>query len=357
MSQGQFFPFTTAAPTPLSPGLTGYPPAGCAIRYEKTATGHLWTLPPSGKRGWQNPEWIALPLAAAFPIAHFWNRGPQLDWTPVLFFLPVAAILFAKIYTLHRKRNTQYRIALDDQRLTFSSQWRGRTKEQSLALAKLESVEQTSLSRQNGSDIVGIELKASDGRIRFGEWLTPKEKSWLVAEFNEAAWPMTKTTAPIPPTPTIRQESFSLLAPQSNRYPGSVILSLIGTLFIALALFAVKGDRTFQFVFGGMGGLALLSGLRAFVSHFRDRDTEQRIDGSSSHLVLRKTRKGLPLSEETFPRESFLEIRAVPSGPNSAQGFANLELLLSDRTIVLAQWLKPAEAIPFVEQVNQAMGR
>jgi len=340
-------------------GLTGYPPHGSSIRYEKTTTGHLWNLQPTRKPAWRTREWIVLPVIAAIMAGQFFAHGSHPGWMPALFLVPVSIIVFAQLRNLHRKRNTLYRIAIDDARVAFSSQWRGQTEAQSLARAELKTIEQTPSYRRNGKTVVHIELEGNGRTLRFGDWLPSEEKAWLVAEFNEAAWPRAKAPVSAPPASEHRQ-SFSLLCPRDNRHPGSVMAALIGALFVGLALFAIKHDRTFQAVFGGLGALACACGLNGFVSHFRNRDVEQRLEGTGSHLILRKNRKGQLLNEQIFPWESVLDLRASQAAQTdqaNQTSFLNLELLTIDRSIVLAQWLKPAEAIAFVEQANQAMGR
>jgi uncharacterized membrane protein len=349
----------------LSPGAkrgrAGSPPPNTRIQREAIGSTVVWDVPPSGKSGglvvfgWIWTTFIAVLTSLVLYGLLFGTPGD--GWPVILFLIPFWSVGIGLLYVGYRMKNARHKIVIGDGTVTIAREWRGKMKKKSLPLAGLEAIHQTVFYSKNYTPVYGIELKGKDGKLRFGSSLEEAEKAWLVAEFKEAVWPSRKaetveTKAPAEPT---RQESFSLLLPRTNMLMTSVPAVAVGAIFVAVAFFVIKDDFVFRAFFGGMGVLVGLIGLGGLVSYFRNRDTEQRLEGTRTHLFLRKSRKGLTLSEQTFPRESFRDIRAIQSGHVNHQPRFKVELLAGGRALPLAQWLKPEDAEAFVEAVKQAM--
>jgi hypothetical protein len=355
----------------LSPGRigrAGSPPAGTRIQRETIGSATVWDIPPSGKSGGLvGFGWVWTTFIAVFTSFVLYgllfgtpskNNGPFAELFVFLFLIPFWAVGIGLLYAGYRMKNARHRVVIDGDKVTLTREWRGNAKKSSLPLAGLKTIEQTVFYSKNYTPVYGIELKGKDGKLRFGSSLEEAEKAWLVAEFKEAVWPAPKRETPDGKASAepIRQESFSILLPRSNMLAGSVIATLMGTAFVGFAVFVIKADLVIRTIFGGMGALVSLFSLAGIVSHFRNRDTEQRLEGTRTHLILRKTRKGLTLSEQTFPRESFLDIRATQTGHVNHQPRFKIELLAGGRSTALAKWLKPEDADAFIHAVKQAMG-
>jgi hypothetical protein len=364
-SASEWVPANLSAPASRA----GVPPGGTRIQRETLGATVVWDIPPSGKSGgliafgWVWTTFIAFFTSLVLYSFLFGTPGKDNGPLGFLFLIPFWVVGLGMLHIGYRMKNARHKVVIGDGKVTLTREWRGKVKKKSLPLAELETIHQTVFYSKNYTPVYGIELKCRRGKLRFGSSLKETDKAWLVAEFKAAVWPEAGAEAPAEGTTSPARPSsspnFAIPLPNSRVALGiGIFFSFAG--IASLAAFIVLKDSFFKMLPAGIlyagASLELLIGLAILIPYFRNRGIARSLDGTPSHLVLRKFRKGLTLSEETFPRDSFLDVRTRQTGHVNNEPRFTVELLAGGRATVLARWLKPAEAETLVETVKRMIG-
>ncbi|MCB1227244.1 MAG: hypothetical protein KDK99_15610 [Verrucomicrobiales bacterium] len=107
--------------------------------------------------------------------------SPWMIWLFPGFFI---AIGIGLLYAGLRMSWTEHWLLVTDTHLVHQLQFLGRGKRKSFARAGVRSVELVVFYGQNYKPVYGIEIRAAEGKIRFGSSLTMDEKAWLCGEIR-----------------------------------------------------------------------------------------------------------------------------------------------------------------------------
>lgn len=369
------------------------PPADTRITKENGVGTRIWNIPASGGAGgliafgWIWSIIIGVMLSLIL-IGGALGKGEIMEKPATFmralqampFMLPFIAVGAGMLYFGYRSRMARHKVEIGAGRIVLTRDWLGK-KEKSLLLADVESIELVVFYSQNYKPVHGIEIKGKSGKLRFGSSLKEEEKAWLAADFKRTVWPGTakivtdSAFASVKPVEGNGTKPFSVVLPKSFGVKGfGIQLTMMGIIFLVVGFWVIPGrigtdsvhdgglfDTVFSFFRGGfqviwclMSSALFLGGVTCLTAWIRGRDVEVRLEGDEHQLALRKMRKGLLLSERTYPREEFRGIRTSNAGQMNGRAMMKIELLLGNRVEKIAGWLEENKANEVVAEVKRA---
>lgn len=376
-------------------GRADQPPADTRITMESGVGTRIWNIPASGQSGgflvfgWIWSIFVGGMFILALTMGAM-GKG-KINDEPATFIgalqmvpymLPFIAVGAGMLYFGYRSKKASHKVEIGAGRIVLTRDWLGK-KEKFLLLADVESIEQVVFYSQNYQPVRGLEIKGKAGKLRFGSSLKEEEKAWLVADFKRTVWPeaakvVSGAAYPQEETEVGGTKPFSVVLPKSSGWKNlGLPLTMIGVVFLVFGFFMNRDqcagsshasgfadvfDVVFSLLNGGFRLIWCLISIGMFVGGvgcltkaIRDRGVEIRLEGDERQLALRKTRKGLPLSEQVFPREEFRGIRASNAGQMNGRTMMKIELLLGNRVEKIAGWLEESRASAVVAEIKRAM--
>jgi len=173
------------------PGPVAQPPGTRIERKPVSDMELLFYIPASGRWGgmlffavfWNAISWTIFP---AFLLGESHSHIP---WVAALFTGLFPLIGVGMAYAALRTRFAVHLLYLGPDRIRLQRQLFGRKKNFDLTTSRVESVQKMEFYQQNYQPVYGVEIKATDGKIRFGSALTEAEKNWLCWEIREFVKP------------------------------------------------------------------------------------------------------------------------------------------------------------------------
>jgi len=364
-------------------GRVGEPPAGTRIRVSGDGSGgKVWAIPASGKFGFFmlfSLFWLSITaiVSGGFLITFLSGgkiEGNMPEWLLIPFFGIFWAVGLGTLYTGLRNMLASHTVTVSGGRLALRRVMLGRVSEKSLSCAGITTLAQREFYQQNYQPVYGIEIKGTEGKIRFGTTLEETEKAWLVAELTEAALPKPAShasggavgvvggvLAPMKVGGAMRTEPFSAVIPglgMRGFWLGLTFVLVAGG-FVALAFTVMSRDSWIGFrgIWLVFNSLFISFGLGMLGQALLDRGKERRIEGNATEISIRTYRNGLILKDKSFPRRDVMDIRASVSGSSNSTTMKRVELIVGDRAEKLASWIDAGEADALVRQVREVMGR
>ena len=382
-------------PNEWRPNSTGIPtahpdqiPAGTRIQREGTGTYEcIWHIPASGKFGFFlffGLFWTAITaaLSSAFLFSSPTDPQDTQPWFIYPFFTVFWAVGLGMLYAAIQNKYAHHRITVTRDLVTLRREMFGRVKEKSLITSQITSVAQVEFYQQNYQPVYGVEIRGTNGKLRFGTTLQDAEKAWLVADIKRAVFGDSEAAATASRSPEViaaqRQSSFSF--PLPPRYKGQWILSVI-FLIISLSLIGVavfnnpdlfeqaeKGEdrvtTVIQGVFGLFNSVQVIFGLvfggislLIIFSTWSSRNKEVRLEGDEIQVALRTYRHGRVIKEQSFPRLSVSDIRATHSGDVNGKPVKRIDLIVDGKAHKITYWTENDIADTWVADVKRALGK
>lgn len=368
-------------------GRPGPPPATSRITREVDAAGRtVWNIPASGKSGglmlfailW---TCITAVVSGGFLLA-FLSGGMKKsgnfpDWAILPFFGIFWAVGLGMFYAAFRNKYARHRLSADRDSITLRREFFGNARERSLPAGSIKSVAQVTFYQQNYEPVLGIEIKGSHGKLRFGSILTAEEKAWLVADIQHVLFGSSRTPAGVAVSPPVKQAVFSIAVPESTTpaWPLAVILSVTGTVGLCFAIgFLQKSKdaparqvsgvfRAVDTIFNQFPVMMLLSsGVIALIGWYMlirligARGQETRIEGSDSEIAIRRQSHGRTIRERAFPRSSVTGIRSFVTGSTNTTVMKRVELIVGEKAEPVTRWAEGTRADALAAEVRQALG-
>ena len=370
-------------------GKADEPPASTKIIREDDSAGTVsWTIPASAKSGglmffaafWCGITGV-LTLGAVF--ARWEGGGPPPAFPLVLFFALFWTVGIGMAYAACRSKYARHRLAANRDTVTLRRMLFGRTTERSLPTPSVQNIEAVEFYQSNYQPVHGIEIRGSQGKLRFGSMLTEQEKAWLVADLKRVVLgsaPETELAAAGRSAPAGRRAEFISvllpLAPKRWLGPGLTLL-VIGIAFILVGIFAIDPqiaerarpssegnaiDLVFGFVFGGFrvmwigsASLFAVAGVVMLIRYSRTRNQQTRLEGTREEIVLRTTNAGRIFERREFPKGDVLDVRASVVGSSNGKPMKRIELLIGGKAHLLGRWFDGEKADAFVAEARRAL--
>lgn len=277
----------------------------------------------------------------------------------ILFTAPFWAVGFGMLYTAIRSKYATHFIAVDDQFVRMSRVLFKRTSRKTMSRQSITSVTVQVFYTQNYQPVSGVEIRGSEGKIRFGTTLSEAEKHWLVADFQRTISPgrtVAETSAPIE---IGRQpvENFTVDFP-----PTRLLTTLFGPLvgigvtagFLAIGIFLLGDSGIFQWLWLGVNSLfavVVVFGLRAaFVNLHRTI----RVIGERSEIRIQEIRHNCVFSEKSLPRTPVTVARKFPAHQNDPSN-VKIEILSDQRVFPVVSAYPDAKAEEPFGQLLEAL--
>lgn len=364
-------------------GRAGEPPAGTKIRVSGDgAGGKAWEIPASGRFGFFmvfSLIWLAITalVSGGFLLAFLSGgeiEGDMPGWVMIPFFGVFWAVGLGTLYVGLRNMLARHTITVGGGHITMRREMLGRVSLKSMACAGITTIAEREFYQQNYQPVYGIEIKAADGKIRFGTTLSEEEKAWLVADLREAALPKPEqkrndgaggviggVLAPMKVGGAARTEPFSFVIPGTGKQGiwVGLVFALVGGGFASLAFTVMEKESWIGFrgIWAVFSSFFALIGLGFFFSNLLNYGKERRIEGNATEVSVRTYRNGLILKDISFPRREVTDIRASLSGSSNSTPMKRLDLIVGDRAEKLASWIDGDEADALVGKVREALGR
>lgn len=376
-------------------GFADRPPVGTKIRRETIAPDHvIWHIPAVGKFGFFlffAIFWLLITglVSGGFLLAILSGgeiEGNMPEWLLIPFFGIFWAVGLGMLYAAFRQKYMKHTVTFGNGNVTLRRELFGKTREKSLLKTSVSSIVQKEFYQQNYKPIYGIEIRGSDGKLRFGSALTAEEKAWLVADFRkvlegdkvpESIATSGAASGGLAPMQVGQRKSvFSVTIPKPgvSALIGSLIFAIFGIGFVCAGIFLIEGEsspadsesggwlpflmangfRTFWIMFSS---IFVFAGLGMSYSTLKGMRKDRRIEGNEAEISLRTYRNGLVMEDRSFPRSQVFDIRATQSGSSNGNAMKRVELIIGDKTEKIASWMDGDAADQLVEEVRAALGR
>ncbi len=373
-------------------GRAGSPPPETRISRENVPDSIAWHIPAHGKFGFFlffGTLWtlITAVVSGGFLFAFLTGgeiKGNMPEWVLIPFFGLFWAIGLSFLYLGVRQKWMTHRLTVANGKLVLRREMFGRSKEKSLMISGIHSIEQKEFYQQNNQSVYGIEIKGARGKLRFGSALDAAEKAWLVADLREVVFGPTKpdraALSDDASSSSATGDVFSVEIPHSRNHlwPFAIILGVTGAVGLVISMTLLndrwegggKGApdiaRTFSRIFNSLGHgmsvvfflmaiIMLLSGVALFTFLIRNRGSVRKLEGNSLEIAIRTYRHNLIWKEKTYPRGQITDIRASQSGNSGAKVMKRLELIAGDEVVKVASWVDGAAADALIEQVRPCL--
>lgn len=176
---------------PAASGEAALPlPATSGISHTTGPDGITWSLRRTGKSTGLLPFGIVWLLLTGFFSFGIWfgkSGTDSMPWFVRLIFgglFPLIGIVM--IYLGLRLKYARHRISLRDGVLSLERELFGFRKIKSLPQSTLQRVEQKAFYTSNYQPVFGLEIAGTEGKLRFGTGLSPKDKTWLEHDLRRA---------------------------------------------------------------------------------------------------------------------------------------------------------------------------
>ena len=378
-------------------GFANQPPVGTKIRRETVGSDSvIWHIPAVGKFGFFMffaVFWLLITgaVSGGFLITFLTGgkiEGNMPNWGIIPFFGLFWAVGLGMLYVAFRQKYMRHTITFGSDRITLRKEMFGKSSEKSLAKSSIAAVSQKEFYQQNYKPIYGIEIRGTDGKLRFGSALTADEKAWLVADFNQVldggknSSSQHETDAPAGTLAPIkvgnRKSVFSVSIPKPgmSAVVGSLVFAIIGVSFVCVGIFLIDGepmpdDRSggaitwihsllangFRTVWTLISSVFAVIGLGMTFSTLREMNKDRRVVGSESEISIRTYRKGLVSDQKSFPREQVHDIRGTESGKSNGSSMKRVELIIGNQTEKIASWIDGDLADQLIREVREALGK
>ena len=380
-------------------GFADKPPVGTKIRRETIGDNQvIWHIPAVGKFGFFlffSVLWLSITGLVSGGFLFTYITGGKIEgdgpkWLMIPFFGLFWAVGLGTLYAAFRQKYLKHTVTFGGDRITLRKDMFGRTSEKSLAKSSVSSVLQKEFYQQNYKPIYGIEIRGSDGKLRFGSALSGEDKAWLVADFNQVlaggkkleSGPKTAdaTRGLAPMKLGVPKSVFSIPIPKpsASSVVGSLIFAVIGIAFVYLGIFVIEGDSIpkeqqgkhgafewffflmangFRTVWTLFSSVFAVIGIGMTYSTIRTMGKDRRIEGNEEEVSIRTYRKGLTLENLSFPRNSVHDIRATHSGSSNGKAMKRVELVVGNKTEKIANWMDGDMADQLIEKVRTELGK
>ncbi len=372
-------------------GRADQPPAGTRIRRENVADSIAWHIPAHGKFGsslFFGLFWcfVTAVLSGAFLVG-FLTNGKAREEMPIWLLIPFFGVFWtiglAMLYGSARRKWMTHRLTVGSDEVVMRQEMFGRSKERSLPISEIRSIEQKEFYQQNNRSMYGIEIKGTRGKLRFSSALDASEKAWLVADLREVIFgPPKPVRAVVPePRPVLNHlGTFSVEIPHARKHlwPLAIVSVLMGAVFLVFSMTLLKEPwemgnkedplmvRVFDGIFNVVGhsmqavifllGLVFVIGGSVFIVHFiRSRGSVKKLEGNSLEIAIRTYRHNLVWKEKAYPRSQITDIRASESGSSGTTVMKRIELIVGDEVVNVASWIDGDAADALVAQVRSCL--
>jgi hypothetical protein len=136
-------------------------------------------------------------------------------WVLGIFVSVFVAIGLGTFFAGLRMAFTSYDLTIANGHLTYSQHLFGGSKHITVSLNSIQSVELTEFYQQNYRPVHGIEIRSSEGKIRFGSQLSVPEKQVLTAQLKAALLPQPFSPVTAASTATAPSASTPQLSPST----------------------------------------------------------------------------------------------------------------------------------------------
>ena len=261
------------------------------------------------------------------------------EWALIPFFAVFYVIGFGFLYAGLREKYQRQRLTIGGGKVTLSKQMFGKSKEKSLSSGTLTFVSKKEFYKQNYQPVYGIEIKGSNGKLRFGSIITTEERAWLLADMKKTLAVENKgqsatAVALITPMKGPRPKSIFSVAVAPPKRP-----ALVASLCVSA--FAIG------FVCIGIG---------MTVSTVRAMNRDLRIEGNDAEISIRSYRRGLIVKNRSFPRRKVTDIRTSNSGHINGKVRKRVELIVGDKAEEIVNWIDGEQADVIAEELRSALG-
>lgn len=385
-------------------GWADRPPADNRIRREEKTDGSLvWYIPAGGTFGGFllfGLFWTAITavVSGGFTFAFlFGTPGEDADKVPPWVLFPILIVFFGifwviglgMLFIAARNKWEQIRLRVTGDEVILSRKLFGWLRHKRIRRDAVREVSAEEFYRSNERPVYGVRIGSGKAKLKFGTMLRNDEKGWIAADLRRvllgeqpvrrAPAATTATGETLPRQPSSRAFSVVLPTARKHLWPMAVLLTIIGLVFIGVGIFLIDGKgstspanddpafvRVFDFVFDlltqGFRTIWLLAstamaggGIWLWAHLFRSRRIERRLEGDSTTVALRKYRRGLVLSEQTWPRGDIKAVRSTSSGHSNGKPMKKISLLAGEKEITLAWWVDADAADAVVDQATAAL--
>ncbi len=317
------------------------PPSGTKIVRLTPAPGIIgWQVPRSGKGGgllFFAIAWLAF-IAIFTTMTLLPNSDdPGASLFMTLFTIPFWAVGIGLLYAALRAKYATHFIAVDDQAVRMSRVFFGRTSRKTLSRQTLTSAAVQVFHTQNYQPVYGVEVRGSDGKIRFGTTLTEAEKHWLVADLKRTIWPERKALEPSSPVETVRTPTPNFTvdfppAPLLTMLGGSLIGAVVVIGFLAIGIFLLGDSGFFRWLWLGLNSLFAVLIAWGIKSAVVNSQRTIRVIGGRSEIRVQEIRYDRMVSEKTLVRTPDTVARKFPAHQQDPSR-VNVELLGDDQVL------------------------
>jgi|GEM_PF-1365537 len=351
-----------SVPLPADPDIP--PPGTKIVRRTLDANTIAWELPPSGKSAGLlafASLWLAFVTFWTFGalIAASSTNDPQ-SWLFPAFSIPFWAVGLWMLYYGLRTKFAKHLFLIEAREIIMVRSLFGRKKRKALQRASLKWVQKKEFSQQNYTPVYGVEIRGEDGKLRFGTSLSEDEKDWLVADMKRVLWPPDPTPDPHP-NPEANSEPDSLNGlveaaahPRSSRsqlfevtFPpapsatstlGLIFGFLIGGLFLAVGIFALRDPDFFRLLWLVVVSFFALPMIAVAVSTWRNRNRIIRVRGDRGEVQVAILRNGEVLEDKHMPRRGSITVHSYNTGQVNGAPRVRIELLGENQVLPIAKW-------------------
>ena len=371
------------------------PPIGTKIRESDDGMGGtVWEIPASKKFNFFlffALFWLGITAAVSGGFIFALIDGAEIEgnfptWG-IIPFLSIFWIIGLVMLNLGlRQMLAKHKITVSGGRLIYRQEMIGLSKVKTLSCHGMKSVERKEFYQQNYTPVYGIEIKGTEGKIRFGSILKDDEKLWLVAAIRQAVFgkpEQSEASAPDAETlgtikvggGQLKGLAFSEVVPNQSRttlLSGLICAAIgLGLLFVGIKLIggeplpAREDGKTYIFnlvfwIFDSgflviwiiITSIFAIAGIGMALSALRNRGGEQRIEGNSSEISIRTYKRGFIAKDESFPRSDVTDIRASASGSLNGKPMKRVELIIGDKAKNIARWMDGEKADELVKQIR-----
>lgn len=368
----EFVMSTSSAPT----GKVGHPPAETKIVRRKLPTGGIaFTIPASGRSGGLLPFgilWTAITALATIPFVITTLSGKAtMDFSGPPWLATLGTILFfglfwgiglGMLYFGLRAKHAVHVIRLEHGTIDYVRGFAGRRHHTQFPFEDVESIAAKAFYERNYHPVIGIEIRGTKKKVRFGTSLTDAEKGWLVAECNALVFPkpaFQERATDERPRSRPRHGFERILAPERNRL-SDFITTTIGFLvvggFLILGFSPLMADAGFfRVLWIGFSLLFLLVMLGGIVWGWRRRRMTVRVLYDGKRVTVSKEHGRHPSTKESVPVEDLLRVAYYPAGASNQEARYSGALITKDRCLPLFRWRREDQTRPFIDDLRRQL--
>lgn len=336
------------------------PPGTKIVRRTLDANTLAWEVPPAGKSAgllFFATLWLG--------FVTFWTFGTLFAvsstddpkaWLFPAFSIPFWAVGLWMLYYGLRTRFAKHLFLINAREVIMVRSLFGRKKRKTLHRDRLKWVQKKEFYQQNYTPVYGVEIRGEDGKLRFGTALSEDEKDWLVADMNRVLWPPDPTPDPTPDSDpdslpelvkaaahprSSRSQLFEVTfppAPSATSTVGLIFGFLIGGLFLAVGLFALRDPDFFRLLWLIVVSFFALPMIAVAVSSWRNRNRTIRVRGDRGEVQVAILRNGEVLEDKHMPRRGSITVHSYNTGQVNGVPRVRIELVGENQVLPIAKW-------------------